>query len=450
MADQASVEEVAVPATGSVPPQEGALALQAKTGPLEAPRTGEILPPKKKRRRILLPLILLAVVSGGGYEGYRWFTEGRFIVSTDDAYVKADMSTIAAKVSGYVAAVPIVDNVAVTRGQVLATIDDGDYKNAVDAAEARIETQDATVARIGKQIGAQTAAIDQAKAMLQSAGADAVRDQSEFQRADSLMRSSYGTQQKLDQARADRDRSIAAVANARAAVTAAQAAMDVLQAQKIEAQKVRGELQTALDKANRDLSFTIIKAPFDGVIGNKAVQPGQYVQPGTRLLSLVPLDSAYVEANFKETQIYRLKPGQKVVIKPDAYGRDLVGTVESLAPASGAEFSLLPPENATGNFTKIVQRLPVRIAVPADVAREGILRPGLSVVVDVHTRDENKPAPSLLGALGLDRLFDRLGRTFHPATETVRSDGSNEAGPTGTTVQATAWARPAASATTDR
>ena len=395
----------ATAATTGAAPSEGALAVQQRSTPAQAARDGEILPPKRKRRRVVLPLVILAVLGGGGYEGYRWFVEGRFIVSTDDAYVKADMSTIAAKVSGYVVGVPIVENASVAKGQVLATIDDGDYKNAVDAARARIETQDATVARIGKQIGAQNAAIDQAKAMLQSAKADAVRAAAEFERSDSLMRSSFGTQQRLEQARADRDRTVAAVANASAAVTAAQASMDVLLAQKVEAQKVRGELQTTLAKADRDLSFTTIRAPFDGVVGNKAVQPGQYLQPGTRLLSLVPLESAYVEANFKETQIDRLKPGQKVEIKPDAYGeRSVQGTVESIAPASGAEFSLLPPENATGNFTKIVQRLPVRITVPAEVAREGILRPGMSVEVNVRTRDESDPPPSLISALGLDAL----------------------------------------------
>ncbi len=400
---EAAVSDTTGTTIQSGSPGEGALALQQRSTPAPAARDGEILPPKRKRRGLILPLVVLAALGGGGYEGYRWFVEGRFIVSTDDAYVKADMSTIAAKVSGYVVGVPVVENASVSKGQVLATIDEGDYRNAVDAARARIETQTATVARIGTQIGAQNAAIDQAKAMLQSAKADAVRYAAEFERADALVRSTYGTQQRLDQARADRDRSVAAVANATATVTAAQAAMDVLQAQKVEAQKVKGELQTVLDKANRDLSFTTIRAPFDGVVGNKGVQPGQFVQPGTRLLSLVPLESAYIEANFKETQINRLKPGQKVEIKPDALGdRSVQGTVESIAPASGAEFSLLPPENATGNFTKIVQRLPVRIAVPPEVAREGLLRPGLSVVVDVHTRDEKEPAPSLMSALGLE------------------------------------------------
>ena len=435
MAGEVVTSETEVVPAGVAAP-ENAIAVQSGGPPADVPRTGEILPPRKKRRRIILPLILMAAVGGGGYEGYKWFTEGRFIVSTDDAYIKADTSAIAAKVSGYVTTVPIVDGAAVQKGQVLATIDDGDYRNAVDAAQARMDTQEATVERIGKQVGAQQASIEQARAMLLSAKADATRAEAEFVRADTLMRSSYGTQQKLDDARADRDRSTAAVANASAAVTAAVAALDVLKAQKVEAEKVLGELRTTLDKADRDLSFTTVTAPFDGIVGNKSVEQGQYVQPGTRLLALVPLDTAYVAANFKETQIDRLKPGQKVVIKPDAYGdRDVVGTLESIAPASGAEFSLLPPENATGNFTKIVQRIPVRIVVPPEVAREGILRPGLSVVVDVHTRPDDEPAPSLVSALGLDGLAGRLDGLVQQAIRKVRGDA--DAAPSS---QATAFA----------
>ena len=403
---------------------EGTVALRAATAPSQ-PRTGEILPPaagiaapRRRKKRVVLPLLLVAGLGGGGYEGYRYFVEGRFLVSTDDAYVKADMSTIAAKVAGYVTLVPVVDNTVVTKGQVLARIDDGDYRNAVDAAQARIDTQDATVARIGRQVAAGAAAVDQAGAMLQSARADATRLAAEFARAESLMHSSYGTQQRLDQARADRDRADAAVANAQAAVTSAEAAIDVLKAQRVEAEKVRAELVTTLARADRDLGFTTVRAPFDGVVGNKSVQPGQYVQTGGRLLSLVPLDSAYVEANFKETQVARLKPGQRVVIKPDAYGeREVMGTVESIAPASGAEFSMLPPENATGNFTKIVQRLPVRIAVPAEVAREGILRPGLSVEVAVQTRDPGEPAPTIAGAVA--PLVDRVTRTVRDAAASL-------------------------------
>ena len=412
MADQ--IIETAAPTTAAL--QSGPDSSRPGTSvaaPVSSPallaKNGEVLPPKKKKKRVLLPLILLAAVGGGSYEGYRYFVEGRFLVSTDDAYVKADMSTIAAKVAGYVTAVPIVQNVQVRAGDVLATIDDGDYRNAVDAAQARIATQDATIARMGRQIEAQSATIDQAKASLVSSKAEATRTAAEYDRAKSLLQSTFGTQQRLDQALADRDRAAAAVTSATASVTSAEANLDVLKAQQVEATKVRGELETTLARAERDLNFTVIRAPFDGVVGNKAVQPGQFVQTGTRLLALVPLKSAYIEANFKETQIDRLQAGQKVTIKPDAFStRSIEGSVESVAPASGAEFSMLPPENATGNFTKIVQRVPVRIAIPSDVANEGFLRPGLSVEVEVHTRDENLPQPSLMQALGLDAVAANL------------------------------------------
>ena len=153
---------------------------------------------------------------------------------------------------------------------------------------------------------------------------------------------------------------------------------------------MRDELRVTQDKAQRDLDFTIVRAPFDGVVGNRAAQPGELVAPGTRLMSLIPLDSVYVEANFKETQLGALKPGQKVKLIVDAYAKQTIeGMVDSVAPASGAQYSMLPPENATGNFTKIVQRVPVRIRVPAEVAKTGILRPGMSVVVDVDTRTQN-------------------------------------------------------------
>ena len=399
---------MAEPKPALTAPAVGTAVAAPATTAVSAVRSGEVLPPKKKKR-VVLPLLLLAAVAGGGYEGYRWFVEGRFLVSTDDAYVKADTSIIAAKVGGYVSTVPIVQNVVVNKGDVLATIDDGDYRNAVDAAKAKIDTQDATVARIGRQVEAQNASIDQAKASLLSVKAEALRTGTEYERAHALMQSTYGTQQRLDQALTDRDRAVAAVASAQAAVISAQAGLDVLKAQQVEARQVRAELETGLAMAQRNLDFTTIRAPFDGVVGNKAVQPGQYVQTGTRLLALVPMKSAYVEANFKETQIDRLKPGQHVTVKPDAFSaRAIEGTVESIAPASGAEFSLLPPENATGNFTKIVQRVPVRIKVPVEVADEGFLRPGLSVEVEVHTRDENLPPPSLAHALGLDALAARL------------------------------------------
>jgi membrane fusion protein (multidrug efflux system) len=357
----------------------------------EPPKHGEVLPPKKTggRKRLILLLILVALGGGGGYKGYDWYTRTRFLVSTDDAYVKADLAVIAAKVSGYITSVSISDNQSVKAGDLLVNIDNGDYKLAVDAARRKVETQTSTIGRIAAQVAAQTPVIEQARAQLASAEADAVRAASEYERANNLLRTFNATPQRVEQARADRDRTTAAVTSARAAISGATATLAVLQAQKIEAESTRAELQTALDRAERDLSFTEVRAAFDGVVGNKAVQPGQYVQTGTRLLALVPLDSAYVEANFKETQLGALKPGQRVTISVDAYSdKQIEGRVESFAPASGSQFSLLPPENATGNFTKIVQRVPVRIKVPPEIARAGILRPGLSVVVEVHTRDD--------------------------------------------------------------
>jgi membrane fusion protein (multidrug efflux system) len=355
----------------------------------EAPKTGEVLPPKKSggRKRLILLAMLLLIGGGAAYKGYDWYTRTRFLVSTDDAYVKADMAVIAAKVSGYISSVSISDNQSVRTGELLVSIDNGDYKLAVDAARRKVDTQNSTIERIAAQVRAQAPVIEQARAQLTSTEADAVRAAAEFERANNLLRTFNATPQRVEQARADRDRTTAAVTSARAAISGANATLAVLQAQKAEAESTRAELQTALDRAERDLSFTEVKAPFDGVIGNKAVQPGQYVQTGTRLLALVPLDSAYVEANFKETQLGALKPGQRVSISVDAYSdRPIEGIVESFAPASGSQFSLLPPENATGNFTKIVQRVPVRIKVPPEVARAGQLRPGLSVVVEVHTR----------------------------------------------------------------
>ena len=203
----------------------------------------------------------------------------------------------------------------------------------------------------------------------------------------------------------------ATAASTAAALDGAKANLDVLKAQRDEAVRTRGELDTALAKAERDLSFTRVVAPFDGVVGNKAAQVGNLVQPGTRLMALVPLQDAYVDANFKETQLTNIKPGQKVDVAIDAMGGKVVqGVVSSISPASGSQFSLLPPDNATGNFTKVVQRVAVRVTFPEDVLKEVALRPGLSVVATVHTRDPDAPKPSLLGALGLDAAADRAAR----------------------------------------
>jgi membrane fusion protein (multidrug efflux system) len=337
--------------------------------------------------------VLVAALAFGGYEGFHWWTDGRFMVSTDDAYVQADITILSAKVSGYVSSVAITNNQSVKARDLIAKIDDGDYRLALQSAKDKLATQQSAITRIGRQIEAGRASAAQAEAQVVSAQAEAERAESDYARQQQLARSDYTSRAALENAKAARDRANAEVKSAQAALAAAQANVQVLAAQQTEGERLAAEYRTSVEKAERDLSFTEIRAPVDGVIGNKAMEVGTYVQPGARLAALVPLTSVHVDANFKETQLVSLKPGQKVHVKVDAFpDSDIVGTVESVSPASGAVFSLLPPENATGNFTKIVQRVPVRVTVSPEVAQQGLLRPGLSVVVDVDTRTSAEPA----------------------------------------------------------
>ena len=267
-------------------------------------------------------------------------------------------------------------------------IDDGDYKIAVDAARAKIATQQATIARIGRQVIAQESAAEQAKAQLVSAEAAANRAVLDFDRQQALSTKGFASRATFEVSQAGRDQGAAAVQAAQAAYNAARDNVEVTKAQQAEARAQLDELKASLAKAERDLDFTAVRAPIDGIFSNRLVNTGDYVQAGQRLANIVPLDGVYIDANFKETQLRRIKPGQPVAISVDAYsGRSIEGTVESLSPAAGAVFTLLPPDNATGNFTKIVQRVPVRVKVPADVARENLLRAGMSVYVSVNTKN---------------------------------------------------------------
>lgn len=389
---QQRVHEVAPQHTHEAPsaPQRPAEAPSAPQRANEAKPAAETKP--KKKRGIISRVIFVALFGAaawfGGNYAYSWWTDGRFLISTDDAYVAADITTLAAKASGYVTDVMVADNQTVKKGDVIARIDSGDYALAVAQAQNSLSGNVATIARIDKQIAAGEAQVAQAKAGVASAQATLESKDINYTRQSTLVSSKVSAQSQLDDARTDRDAARAAVASAQAAVAVAEANIEVLKAQKAEAEATGKTLQTALDKANRDLSFTEVRAPVDGVVGNKAIEVGTYVTPGQQLASLVATGSAHIEANYKETQLAKLVPGETVRITVDAMDSEetILGTVESLSPATGSVFSLLPANNATGNFTKVVQRLPVRISVPADVAASGKLRPGLSVVVAADPR----------------------------------------------------------------
>ncbi|MFZ5616763.1 MAG: HlyD family secretion protein [Pseudomonadota bacterium] len=328
--------------------------------------------------------------------GVRWATHGRFIEMTDNAFLKADTVVVAPKVAGRIARVKIEDNALVHAGDALAVIEDEDYRAAVRQAEGEVAARQAALDAIRLKIAQAGAEVAGAAATVKSTQASLALQKIERQRAVDLAKESFATKRTLDQANAALKDWSGRLEGAAAGLDAAKASASIAEAQQREAEAALAIAEARLDLARQDLSNTRVRAPKDGVAGNLAARVGQYVSPGQRLVSIVPLAEVYVVANFKETQIGRIRPGAKVAIEIDAYpGAEIEGEVESLAPASGAEFSLLPPENATGNFTKIVQRMPVKIKVthaPASLA----LLPGLSVTAAVDTRGGEKGPPTAL------------------------------------------------------
>jgi membrane fusion protein, multidrug efflux system len=343
-------------------------------------------------KTLVIGLVLVALALGGTGSWY-WWTVWRFQQSTDDAYVQSDVSVISPKVEGYIKKVKVADNQQVTEGAVLFVIDDRDFKAKVAQAEAAVALEEASVATYDSRLKLQQAMIDQAAAVVQSAEADLSRSQQDYKRYSALMTSDFASRQRFEQSEADARKAEAALARTRAALAAEQNQLGVLRSQQREEQAKLQQARANLQLAQNDLDNTVIRAPISGVAGNRAGQVGQYVKAGTQLLSLVPLQHLYVTANFKETQLTRMRPGQTAAVSVDAYPDvALEGRVESFAPGSGAEFSLLPPDNATGNFTKIVQRVPVRIALLEDSPLMGRLRPGLSVTVTVNTQEAGENA----------------------------------------------------------
>jgi membrane fusion protein (multidrug efflux system) len=338
-----------------------------------------------RRKLVLMGVAALAALALAGY-GVHYLLVGRFYISTDDAYVRANNTMLGARVSGHIAAILPRDNAVVHAGEVIFRIDDGDYRIAVDAARTRIATQQATIDRISRQVTAQQSAVEQAQANLVSAEAGLKRAGLDYDRQQTLNAKGFASHATYEQSEAARDQGEAAVKAAHAAYDAARDNVEVTKAQQAEAKAQLAELQTSLAKAERDLDFTYVRAPVEGTFSNRLVNVGDFVTLGQRLGNVVPLDDVFIDANYKETQLKRIRPGQPAAISVDAYGhRKFAGIVESISPAAGSVFTLLPPDNATGNFTKIVQRLPVRIRVPKEVARQNLLRAGMSVYATVDT-----------------------------------------------------------------
>ncbi len=344
-------------------------------------------PGKNPRVRIVLLSMLAVVVIGATVWGLSWWTHGRFFQSTNDAYLRADLVTAAPKVSGYVEAVYVVDNQAVAAGQPLVKVDERTYRANVNQALATIEARKADVVRAQAELDQQQATIAQAKAQFAGARVAAAFAGRQVGRYSPLAASGADTSEKLDQLADTRDQAQATLKANAAAVDSAERQIATLKAAVEQAQAQLTASQASARQGQLDLADTLVRSSIAGRVGDKSVRVGQYVQPGTRMMSIVPVQNLYLTANFKETQIGRMRVGQAVDIRIDALpGAKIRGHIESFAPGTGSLFALLPPENATGNFTKIVQRAPVRIVVDATPEQRKVLIPGLSATVTVDTR----------------------------------------------------------------
>jgi len=340
---------------------------------------------------------LLFVAAAAGCGNYYW-TIGRFLVSTDDAYVQAHSVLISPKVSGYISEVPVDDNQAVKAGQVIARIDPRDYDTALDQARANVAAAQASIETLNQQIAQQRLVVEQDRQQVASDQAALVYSQQDYQRYTILAKDGYGSVQRAQQAQADIREKDAMQQHDIAVVAAAEKQIGVFEAQLAQANATLAQQQAMEHQAQLNLSYTAITAPVDGTVGVRTLRVGEYVQAGTQLMAVVPLQAVYIVANYKETQLTNVRPGQSATIDVDTFpGAKIHGHVDSLAPASGQEFALLPPDNATGNFTKIVQRIPLKIVVDEDDPLVGKLRPGMSVEPTIDTKPATS-APSLASA----------------------------------------------------
>src|SRR6204780_3466090 len=363
--------------------------------PPEQPATHEPVPAAKRKfnfRKMLMTGVAVAALAGAAWYGWNYWTVGQYLGSTDDAYGKAGNTTIAPKGSGYLREVKVGDNEHVRAGQVLARIDERDFQVALDQARSDVAAAEAAIVSKQAQLGVQQAVIDAAKATVDVDNATVTFAAQENKRYADLAASGFGSVQNAQQAQSHIAGARATIQRDTANLASALKQVDLLKAEIAQATAALARARATQGQAELNLGYTSIIAPIDGIVGNRTLRTGQFVQAGTQLISVGPVAGAYVVANYKETQLTDVREGQQVNIAVDMFpGRTVHGHVDSIAPASGQEFALLPPDNATGNFTKVVQRIPVKIAIAPDDPLRGDLRPGMSVTATVDTR---VPTPS--------------------------------------------------------
>jgi membrane fusion protein (multidrug efflux system) len=347
--------------------------------------------PNKNRKPLFkqAALVALAAIATIGIAkfGYDWWTVGRFTQTTDDAYVGGDVTVIAPKVAGFISQLAVTDNQQVHAGDLLLKLDDRDYRAALAKAEASVALQKAALVNLDATRNLQDAIVAQAQAGIAATDAEIMRTHDDQVRAKSLLAGGVESTQEFQQADADYKTALANGDKARAAFTAAQRQLEVIATQKQQAQAALDSAIAERDLAQLNLSYTELRAPMDGIVGNRSAQVGAYATVGSQLISLVPARGLWIDANFKEDQLAGMHAGSPATVQIDLLGgKKFHGHVVSIAPATGAQFSVLPAENATGNFTKIVQRVAVRILLDDENAALGALRPGLSVTAKVNTK----------------------------------------------------------------
>lgn len=341
----------------------------------------------KSSGKVLVALAGLIALAALGWWGLGWWQTGRFIEETDNAYVRTDSVAVRAELSARVAEVAVDDNQTVERGDLLVRLDAETYRDQVSQAKAQQAVAVASIVQSRRQVALQQAAIDQANAQIEASQADVDQARQHLERSSSLAVNNYGSRQQREDDQAALRVAEANLAKSRAAVVSAKRQLAVAESDVTRAEANLDAANADLDYARHQLDKTRIVAPRNGVVGNLRVEAGTLAQPSLTLLQLVPIESAYVAANFKETQLERIRVGQPVEVHLDAYpDTTFDGVVDSLSPATGTEFSLLPQDNATGNFNKIVQRVPVKIRITGPVESLDQLRAGLSAVPEVDTR----------------------------------------------------------------